>query len=143
MPGLRQSDTLQLVMELTDVSGLLPHALARRTGLSESELHSLRHLLGGPLGPNDLAHTLGVTSAASSGIVDRLEARGHVSRQPHPTDKRRTVVAISASGRTEVLSQMRPMFEALVAADAKLTDQQRTVVEGYLRDITAAMRTLL
>jgi hypothetical protein len=35
------------------------------------------------------------------------------------------------------------MFEALVAADAKLTDQQRTVVEGYLRDITAAMRTLL
>ena len=116
---------------------------ARRTGLSESELHSLRHLLGGPLGPNDLARTLGVTSAASSGIVDRLEARGHVSRQPHPTDKRRTVVAISASGRTEVLSQMRPMFEALVAADAKLTDQQRTVVEGYLRDITAAMRTLL
>ena len=143
MPGLRQSDTLQLVMELTDVSGLLPHALARRTGLSESELHSLRHLLGGPLGPNDLARTLGVTSAASSGIVDRLEARGHVSRQPHPTDKRRTVVAISASGRTEVLSQMRPMFEALVAADAKLTDQQRTVVDGYLRDITAAMRTLL
>jgi len=143
VPGLRQSDTLQLVMELTDVSGLLPHALARRTGLSESELHSLRHLLGGPLGPNDLARTLGVTSAASSGIVDRLEARGHVSRQPHPTDKRRTVVAISASGRTEVLSQMRPMFEALVAADAKLTDQQRTVVEGYLRDITAAMRTLL
>jgi len=143
VPGLRQSDTLQLVMELTDVSGLLPHALARRTGLSESELHSLRHLLGGPLGPNDLARTLGVTSAASSGIVDRLEARGHVSRQPHPTDKRRTVVAISASGRTEVLSQMRPMFEALVAADAKLTDQQRTVVESYLRDITAAMRTLL
>ena len=143
MPGLRQSDTLQLVMELTDVSGLLPHALARRTGLSESELHSLRHLLGGPLGPNDLARTLGVTSAASSGIVDRLEARGHVSRQPHPTDKRRTVVAISATGRTEVLSQMRPMFEALVAADAKLTDQQRTVVEGYLRDIPAAMRTLL
>ncbi len=143
MPGLRQSDTLQLVMELTDVSGLLPHALARRTGLSESELHSLRHLIGGPLGPNDLARTLGVTSAASSGIVDRLEARGHVSRQPHPTDKRRTVVVISDSGRTEVMAQMRPMFEALVAADAKLTAEQRRIVDAYLRDITAAMRTLL
>jgi DNA-binding MarR family transcriptional regulator len=130
-------------MELTDVSGLLPHALARRTGLSESELHSLRHLIGGPLGPNDLARTLGVTSAASSGIVDRLEARGHVSRQPHPTDKRRTVVVISDSGRTEVMAQMRPMFEALVAADAKLTAEQRRIVDAYLRDITAAMRTLL
>jgi DNA-binding MarR family transcriptional regulator len=143
VPGLRQSDTLQLVMELTDVSGLLPHAVARRTGLSESELHSLRHLLGGALGPNDLARALGVTSAASSGIVDRLETRGHVSRQAHPTDKRRTLVVISDSGRAEVLAEMRPMFEALVAADARLTPEQRTVVESYLRDITAAMRTLL
>jgi DNA-binding MarR family transcriptional regulator len=143
VPGLRQSDTLQLIMELTDVSGLLPHALARRTGLSESELHSLRHLLGGPLGPNDLARTLGVTSAASSGIVDRLEARGHVSRQPHPTDKRRTVVVISDSGRVEVLAQMRPMFEGLVAADARLSDEQRTIVDAYLVDIIAAMRVLL
>ncbi len=143
VPGLRQSDTLQLIMELTDASGLLPHALARRTGLSESELHSLRHLLAGPLGPNDLARTLGVTSAASSGIVDRLESRGHVTRQPHPTDKRRTVVAISDSGRVEVLAQMRPMFEALVAADARLTHEERTVVDDYLRSIIAAIRTLL
>jgi DNA-binding MarR family transcriptional regulator len=130
-------------MELTDVSGLLPHALARRTGLSESELHSLRHLMGGPLGPNDLARTLGVTSAASSGIVDRLEARGHVTRRPHATDKRRTVVVISDSGRDEVLAEMRPMFEALVAADAKLDDEQRAIVETYLRDIIGAIRTLL
>jgi DNA-binding MarR family transcriptional regulator len=130
-------------MELTDVSGLLPHSVARRTGLSESELHSLRHLLGGPLGPNDLARTLGVTSAASSGIVDRLEGRGHVSRQSHPTDKRRTVVVISDSGRAEVLAQMRPMFEGLVAADSRLNDQERATVNAYLRDIIAAMRILL
>ncbi len=125
------------------MSGQLPHAIARRTGLSESELHSLRHLLGGPIGPNDLARTLGVTSAASSGIVDRLESRGHVTRHAHPTDKRRTVVSISDSGRAEVLAQMRPMFEGLVAADAKLDDAQRQVVENYLRDLIAAMRVLL
>ena len=143
MPGLRQSDTLQLIMELTDLSGLLPHAVARRTGLSESELHSLRHLIRGPLGPNDLARTLGVTSAASSGIVDRLEARGHVSRTPHTTDKRRTVVVITDSGRAEVLAQMRPMFEGLIAADSRLNDQERATVNGYLRDIISAMRILL
>jgi DNA-binding MarR family transcriptional regulator len=130
-------------MELTDLSGQLPHAVARRTGLSESELHSLRHLIRGPLGPNDLARTLGVTSAASSGIVDRLEARGHVSRTPHTTDKRRTVVVITDSGRAEVLAQMRPMFEGLVAADSRLNDQERAIVNGYLRDIISAMRILL
>lgn len=143
MRGLRESDTLQLIMDLTDVSGLLPHAIARRMGLGESELHSLRHLLTGPLGPNDLARTLGVTSAASSGIVDRLESRGHVSRHPHPTDKRRTVVAISDSGRAEVMAELRPMFEGLVAADARLSDEDRQVVDTYLRDIIAAVRRLL
>jgi hypothetical protein len=35
------------------------------------------------------------------------------------------------------------MFEGLVAADAKLDDAQRAVVEGYLRDLIAAMRVLL
>ncbi|HBY23778.1 MAG: MarR family transcriptional regulator [Propionibacteriaceae bacterium] len=132
-----------MVMELTDVSGQLPQAIARRTGLNESELHSLRHLMAGPIGPNDLARALGVTSAASSGIVDRLEARGHVTRQAHATDKRRTVVTISDSGRAEMLAQMRPMFEGLVAADAKLDDDQRAVVEAYLKDLIAAMRVLL
>jgi DNA-binding MarR family transcriptional regulator len=134
---------LQLIMDLTDVSGLLPHAISRRMGLGESELHSLRHLLAGPLGPNDLARTLGVTSAASSGIVDRLESRGHVSRHPHPTDKRRTVVAISDSGRAEVMAELRPMFEGLVTADARLSDEDRQVVDAYLRDIIAAVRRLL
>ena len=110
---------------------------------SESELHSLRHLLAGPLGPNDLARTLGVTSAASSGIVDRLESRGHVSRQAHPTDKRRTVVVISDSGRTEVMAELRPMFEGLVAADARLSDEDRQAVDAYLRDIITAIRGLL
>ncbi|HET7725229.1 MAG TPA: MarR family transcriptional regulator [Propionibacteriaceae bacterium] len=143
VPGLRQSETLQLIQELTTVSAQVPHAVARRAGLSESELHSLRHLLSGPVGPNDLARTLGVTSAASSGIVDRLESRGHVTRQPHPTDKRRTVVAISDSGRAEVMAELRPMFEALVAADSRLDDAERAVVDRYLRDIIAAVRTLL
>ncbi|MBI4901501.1 MAG: MarR family transcriptional regulator [Actinobacteria bacterium] len=143
MPGLRQSDTLQLILELTTVSAQLPHVVARRTGLSESELHSLRRLIAGPLGPNDLARELGVTSAASSGIVDRLESRGHVTRQPHPTDRRRTVVAISDSGRAEVLAQLRPMFEALVAADSRLGDDHRATVDAYLRDIIAAVRAML
>jgi hypothetical protein len=35
------------------------------------------------------------------------------------------------------------MFEALVAADARLDNEQRAVVDDYLRGIIAAIRTLL
>lgn len=121
----------------------VPAAVARGAGLSTTELHSLRHLIRGPLGPVELAKLLGVTSAASSGVVDRLTSRGHAERRSHPADGRRTEVVITESGRAEVLERLRPMFEALAVLDATLSDEEREVVERYLRGATAAMRTLM
>ena len=37
---------------------------------------------------------------------------------------------------------MRPMFVALAELDGSLTDDERVVVERYLRGATAAMRNL-
>jgi DNA-binding MarR family transcriptional regulator len=97
----------------------------------------------GPLGPVEIGRLLGVTSAASSGVVDRLVSRGHAERRSHPGDGRRTEVVITDSGRAEVLARMRPMFEALADLDASLDDHDRDVVERYLQGATAAMRNLM
>ena len=59
-----------------------------------------------------------MTTAAASGIVDRLAARGHVVREPHPTDRRRTVVGVTSTGREEVLGHLLPMFLELARIDA-------------------------
>lgn len=136
------SSSLQALEELVDVASAAPAVVARRAGLSTSELHALRHLMASPMGPADLARALGVTTAASSGIVDRLEARGHVERQPHPNDGRRTEVVISSSGQAEVLALLAPMFAGLAALDAKLGDEERDVVTNYLRGAIAAMHSL-
>jgi DNA-binding MarR family transcriptional regulator len=143
VPEWRMSGTLAALQELIDVAEAVPPAVARRAGLSTSELHSLRHLSASPMGPVELARVLGVTSAASSGVVDRLVARGHAERRPHPEDGRRTEVVITDSGRAEVLSRLQPMFASLAALDNDLTDEQREVVERYLRGATEAMRRLL
>ncbi len=143
VPGWVPSPTLDALQELVDVAGQAPHDLARAAGLSTSELHSLRHLMGTPMGPVELGRALGVTSAASSGVVDRLVARGHAERRPHPEDGRRTQVFITDSGRAEVFARLAPMFAALAALDAALDQDEREVVERYLRGATAAMRTLM
>ena len=143
VPGFRMSGSLTALQELVTVSEIVPASLARDAGLSNSELHSLRHLMRGPMGPVELAKHLGVTSAASSGIVDRLCHRGHAERRPHAADGRRTEVVITDSGRTEVMSRMRPMFEGLAELDNALTDDERVVVERYLRGATASLRSLL
>ena len=143
VPDWRMSGSLAALQELIDVAEALPPAVARRAGLSTSELHSLRHLSAHPMGPVELARVLGVTSAASSGVVDRLVSRGHAERRPDPTDGRRTEVVITESGRAEVLARLQPMFAALAALDNGLTDEQREVVECYLRGAIEAMRRLL
>lgn len=143
VPTYRPSGSLDALQELVDVAGQVPHEVARKAGLSVSELHSLRHLMGSPMGPVELARELGVTSAASSGVVDRLVARGHAERRPHPDDGRRTEVVITESGRLEVFARLAPMFAGLAEIDSSLTDDERALVERYLRGATAAMRALM
>jgi len=142
-PGALQTDTLQTLRELLDVAGRVGPAVARRASLNHTELQTLELLFETSMGPAELARRLGVTTAASSGIVDRLTARGHVVRVPHDTDRRRTQVTITESGAAEVVGHLTPMFEALHELDAALDDEQREVVERYLRGAVAALRRLL
>lgn len=143
VPQWQPSATLDALQELVDVAARVPHEVARTAGLSTSELHALRHLSAAPMGLVELARALGVTSAASCGVVDRLVARGHVERRPHPQDGRRTEVVITEPGRLEVLQRLAPMFAVLARTDAALSPEERVVVERYLRGAVAAMKALV
>jgi DNA-binding MarR family transcriptional regulator len=138
-----QTPTLLALRELLDVATRVRPAVASRAGLSQSELVALEHLIKGPIGPGEVARRLEVTSAAATGIVDRLSAHGHVERRPHATDRRRTELVITASAREEVLSHLLPMFRALAQMDAELDEGDREVVERYLRRATEALRQVL
>ena len=135
--------TLSALDELIQAASAVEPAVARRAGISTSELQALRHLIDGSRGPVELSHLLGVTSAASSGVVDRLAASGHVVRRPHPDDGRRTQVEVTASGRQEVDALLRPLQAQLAEVDAGLGDDERAVVGRYLEAVTRALRSLL
>jgi DNA-binding MarR family transcriptional regulator len=135
--------TLSAIDELIQAAAAVEPAVARRAGLSTSELQALRHLVEGSLGPVELSHLLGVTSAASSGVVDRLAARGHVRRRPHPADGRRTQVEVTPGGREEIDGLLEPMRQRLTALDAELSDEERAVVQRYLARVTEALRAQL
>jgi DNA-binding MarR family transcriptional regulator len=143
VPQEASTSTTAALDALIQVAATVEPAVARRAGLSTSELQALRHLLNGSRGPVELSHLLGVTSAASSGVVDRLAARGHVRRRPHPDDGRRTRVEVTDSGRREVEELMRPVVARLADTDDRLSDEERAVVRGYLERVTEALREAL
>lgn len=143
VPQWRPSATLSALQDLIDVAAAVPASVARRADLSTSELHALRHLSVAPIGPAELARSLGITSAAASGVVDRLVAHGHVVRRPHPLDGRRTEVHLTEAGRAEVIHRLAPMFAALAALDQSLGQEERVAVDRFLAGATAAIKTLL
>ena len=142
-PAYQPSVTLTALDELIKLAAVVEPAVARRAGLSTSELQALRHLMDRSRGPVELSHLLGVTSAASSGVVDRLETRGHVRRSPHPDDGRRTQVEVTDSARGEVFGLLGPMFAALAEVDNALTEEERAVVHRYLLGVTEALRAVM
>lgn len=130
--------TAQLVRDLVDASARYRHELARRLGVNDHEMQALEHLAREAAGPAELARLLEVSTAASTGLVDRLSAKGHVARHPHPGDRRRTVVALTDDGRSDVLTHLGPMLGHLASLDADLDEHDRAVVHRFLRGAVAA-----
>lgn len=129
--------------ELTRLSTRLHNAMSRRTGLSPADLSALDLLSRSEMGPAELARQLDVSTAAATGIVDRLEARGHVARRRIPGDRRRVGVSITDTGRHDSVEHLVPMFVALLANDSAFTAAEREVVERYLTGAMDAMRLVV
>lgn len=139
MPEWKDSGSLRALREITRLGPRLHHVLSRRTGLGSTDLTALELLSREMMGPAEMARHLDVSTAAATGIVDRLESRGHVERRPIPGDRRRTGVHITDSGRREAWMHLLPMLDALQANDAEFTEAERAVVERYLTGAVAAI----
>jgi DNA-binding MarR family transcriptional regulator len=85
-------------------------ASAAEFGLSPVQCHVL-HLIepGQPLPMSRLADTLSCEASNVTGLVDRLESRGLVQRQPSARDRRVKVLQLTPTGarlRTQLLKRM-------------------------------------
>jgi DNA-binding MarR family transcriptional regulator len=88
-----------------------------------------------PMRMHELADRLRIARRTATGIVDELEARRLVARQPDPTDGRGVTVTVTAEGR-EMLRDIAGRRGAVVARlTARLSDEQAVV----LRDLLARL----
>jgi DNA-binding MarR family transcriptional regulator len=100
MRSERWEAALDRVLELTVLLGRdMTDSLARE-GLTESRAHLLWQLQQrGPCTQATLAADLHVTPRAITALVDGLAASGFVTREPHPSDRRATLVTFTERGR--------------------------------------------
>jgi len=93
-------DVLDRVLHLATLVSADMDRFNRAHGLTGPRVHLL-WVVGqaGPCTQQSLAQALGVTPRNVTGLVDGLVASGHVTRQPHPDDRRATLVTPTELGR--------------------------------------------
>ena len=110
-------------------------ALAGEFDLSPAQCHVL-HLIepGKPLPMGQLAETLSCHASNVTGLVDRLESRGLVRRQPSEEDRRLKVLALTPAGarlRAVVLERMGKPPETL----SRLSEAEQRALVKILRHL--------
>jgi DNA-binding MarR family transcriptional regulator len=147
-PGRKPVDQVQAhplsraLRDLLRASDEVDPSLAKRLDLNPSDYTAMNHLMSGPpaLGPVELGTLLGISSSSATGLVDRLESAGHVRRQPHPSDRRRLVVAPTESAIRNVIEVLRPMLDALDALGGEFSEPEQRAIERYLREAAVRLR---
>jgi DNA-binding MarR family transcriptional regulator len=99
--------------------------VARRYGLSHAALNALAVIegAGGPLPAGEITAQMHISTATMTSILDTLERRGYVRRQPDPADRRRVLVDITPDAQA-LLGQVLPAVQQLVTATMSSLDDR-------------------
>src|SRR6476661_4395643 len=93
-------------------------AISRALGLNPTDLRGLDWLADGPKSAGELSAGTGLSSAATTTLIDRLTEKGFVRRIADASDRRRVLVEMTPEGRRRV----GRFYGPLVAEGASLFD---------------------
>ncbi|MFJ1766061.1 MarR family winged helix-turn-helix transcriptional regulator [Amycolatopsis sp. NPDC088138] len=116
--------------ELSTETVMFHTAIAETRGLSPVESKVLDYLARlGPQMPKELARLSGLAPASVTALIDRLERKGFVSREPHPDDRRKVLIALDPGA----IERSMHLWDHLVAKVLELCerysdDELRTVI---------------
>ena len=94
----------------------------------------------GPQIMTSISDGLGVTRRNVTALVDALEEEGLVRRQPHPTDRRATVIELTPEGERTTDALYDEHREAVAELFAELSEEDRRELIRLLGLLRGALR---
>jgi DNA-binding MarR family transcriptional regulator len=140
---MEATTVLDKVLELATLVGADLDRFQQESGLTTSRTHLLWVLgAAGPSTQQSLAGALDVSARNITGLVDGLVASGHVTREPHPTDRRATLVTPTGKGASAIRELVEGHEELARQLFGHVPDERLDVFAATL-DETIATFTLL
>lgn len=127
---------------LRDAEDALSEASLRYMKLNRTDMRALHYLIAMKnrkeiATPGLMAVHLGISSASTTKLLDRLEHGNHISREPHPTDRRALAITITDETHEAALNTVGRQQAKRFHAAARLTSDERESVIRFLDDMAA------
>ncbi|MFH9012977.1 MarR family winged helix-turn-helix transcriptional regulator [Streptomyces sp. NPDC017943] len=122
------------------------HEIAQQVGLSVTDLTCFGYVIeAGENHPTagDLAARVHVTTGAVTGILNRLERAGYITRLPDPADRRRVRVAARPDAVARVREVYEPYYARLGALFADYTPDEIAVLTDWFTRASSLAATYL
>jgi DNA-binding MarR family transcriptional regulator len=143
-PRPRARRATELVRELFEVSREFESHVGRQLTVNPTDLQAMEHLmLAGPLSPTDLSKRIGISTAATTAVIDRLVALDHVSRTQHPTDRRGVVVVPNHRSVERAMGTLVPMIVGVDGVLDEFDAEDRATITHYLERVLEVYRAQL
>lgn len=130
-----EDEIVRLTVALFRHATTLAGGLAELTGLAPNDTTAMRaldHIGAAEIPVGALGESLGLSSAATTGLVDRLARTGLAQRRPDPADRRRVLVSLTPQARAFGAEHLRPILERTTRAAGDLSPDQRGAVHDFL-----------
>lgn len=133
------SELMQAFGALREVEERLNRASRDYMKLGATDMRALHFLIVGEnrgqlVTAAAIAAQLHITSASTTKLLDRLERAGHITRSPHPTDRRALAIRVTPETRRVATETVGVQQSRRFHAAARLTPAEREVVIRFLRD---------
>lgn len=137
--SIQSVDIADQVHELTLRQQRLEKQLSHILGTDLAGLDVLSRLMAtGPATPTDLARHLGISTAATTLVLQRLETAGHITRERHATDGRKLLVKPVEASAARAHQQVAPLVDAVEQLASTLSAEQRRTITEFLGQVITA-----
>jgi DNA-binding MarR family transcriptional regulator len=129
--------------ELRNQLSMLHHQVSTKAALKDVDLDCLDLIAQhGPVSPSALARHAGLHPATLTGILDRLQRGGWITRErdPDATDRRAVAVRTVPGRNVELFRLYSGMNAAMDELCARYTDAELELIADFLRRTTGAGR---
>ena len=111
---------------------LYRNMIFEKLGINGTDMECLGYLLSKRISsPTELAKYTGLSSGATTAMLDRLEKGGFIERRPNPADRRGTLIVLAKSGAEKVAPWFAPVGKAQEKLISNCSEEELQLISGF------------